>query len=338
MRCAMCGNEAVNGQQFCSVHLGGRSGVAPGASGAFIDPYASFWQRVAGAIIDNIIFVLAGALISALAAAASSPMLIPLAWLLVYIGYYAGFESSSLQATPGKLAMDIKVTTLQGERIGFGRALGRLLGKLLNSLILGLGYLMPLFTEYRQGLHDKVAGTLVVRKRLDAEEIAEAGPAPRTSGGTIAAVIILVVFGGIFMVGILAAISIPAYQDYTIRSQVTEGLNASLPYRAAIEQANAEGKALTEISTDTLSVPTQSLRYVSNVTVAGGQIKIVYGGQAHRAISDKTLLIVPAAHPDGRITWVCGYHSPPPDAMVTAVGAGQETTILTKYLPTLCRR
>ena len=78
--------------------------------------------------------------------------------------YFAGLESSSKQATPGKMAMGIQVTDLNGHRISFGRATARYLGKILSSMILMIGYLMVLFTARKQGLHDLLAGCLVVRR------------------------------------------------------------------------------------------------------------------------------------------------------------------------------
>jgi uncharacterized RDD family membrane protein YckC len=77
--------------------------------------------------------------------------------------YFALLESSSKQATVGKMALGIRVTDLDGRRITFGRATGRHFGKILSGLILGIGFLMAAFTERKQALHDMLAGTLVVR-------------------------------------------------------------------------------------------------------------------------------------------------------------------------------
>ena len=78
--------------------------------------------------------------------------------------YFAAMESSPKQATLGKLALSMKVTSLQGERISFGKATGRYFGKILSALILLIGFLMIAFTEKKQGLHDMLAGTLVANK------------------------------------------------------------------------------------------------------------------------------------------------------------------------------
>lgn len=75
--------------------------------------------------------------------------------------YYACFESSDWQATPGKRLLKLKVMDEAGDQISFGLAVWRYLLKYLSALILGIGYLMILFTEKSQGLHDKIAGTVI---------------------------------------------------------------------------------------------------------------------------------------------------------------------------------
>ena len=78
--------------------------------------------------------------------------------------YFAWFESSNLQATPGKLALGLIVTGLYGERLSFWRALGRNSAKLFSYLTFYLGFLLAAFTERKQALHDMMALTLVLRK------------------------------------------------------------------------------------------------------------------------------------------------------------------------------
>ena len=80
--------------------------------------------------------------------------------LLVWL-YRAGMESSRFQGTLGKLAVQIKVTGLDGNRISLERATGRHFAKVLSAIALGVGYLMVGFTARKQGLHDRLAGTLV---------------------------------------------------------------------------------------------------------------------------------------------------------------------------------
>jgi uncharacterized RDD family membrane protein YckC len=78
--------------------------------------------------------------------------------------YAAGLECSSWQATVGKKWMGMKVTDLQGERLGFLRATGRHAAKYLSALPCFLGFMAALFNSRRRAMHDWLAGTRVVRR------------------------------------------------------------------------------------------------------------------------------------------------------------------------------
>ncbi len=78
--------------------------------------------------------------------------------------YFAFMESSSKQATFGKIIVGIIVTDLDGNRISFAKATGRYFGKFLSGFILGIGYLLAAFTEKKQALHDIISSCLVVDK------------------------------------------------------------------------------------------------------------------------------------------------------------------------------
>jgi uncharacterized RDD family membrane protein YckC len=88
-----------------------------------------------------------------------------LAVMIVGWLYYALMESSVNQATLGKMALGIKVTDLDGNRISFGRATGRYFGKIVSGMILYIGFIMAGFTEKKQALHDIMASCLVVNKQ-----------------------------------------------------------------------------------------------------------------------------------------------------------------------------
>jgi uncharacterized RDD family membrane protein YckC len=100
-------------------------------------------------------------LIGAIIAAVGSIVLIVYA---ISLFYYAIMESSKAQASLGKMALGIKVTDLDGNRISFGKAFLRAIGKLISSSIMLIGYIMAAFTEKKQGLHDIIASTIVVKK------------------------------------------------------------------------------------------------------------------------------------------------------------------------------
>jgi uncharacterized RDD family membrane protein YckC len=76
--------------------------------------------------------------------------------------YYAGFESSRSQATPGKVLIHAQVTDLEGSRVSYARATIRFFAKFISLVIFFIGFIMIGFTKKKQGLHDKIAGCLVL--------------------------------------------------------------------------------------------------------------------------------------------------------------------------------
>lgn len=88
-------------------------------------------------------------------------------WILattIQILYFSFMESSKNQATIGKMAVGIKVTDMNGDRLDFTKAFLRNLCKLISNFTMAIGYIMAGFTEKRQALHDLIAGALVVKK------------------------------------------------------------------------------------------------------------------------------------------------------------------------------
>ena len=135
--------------------------------------YAGFWKRFAAAFIDLLIAAVIGGFagpIVGLLYAASTGTVVGIEFVGQIVGtlvgwiYFSSFESSAKQATLGKMALGIKVTNIDGTRIGFGKATLRHFGKIVSLLTLFIGYVMVAFTEKKQGLHDKMAGCLVVNK------------------------------------------------------------------------------------------------------------------------------------------------------------------------------
>ncbi len=103
--------------------------------------------------------------------------------------YFAVFESSPRQATPGKMMLGLFVTDIHGRRITFARALGRTLSKIPSKMLCWMGYIMALFTARNQALHDLIADTLVLEPDYPAPAIASppatppAGPAAPAPAG-----------------------------------------------------------------------------------------------------------------------------------------------------------
>ncbi len=140
--------------------------------------YAGFWRRWAAWTLDMVIvgyfsnyfyfaflgqlqmhYELDGDLMIVIARIYQVVFALSLGW-----AYFAGMESSPLQATVGKLAVGLFVTQENGEGISFGQASGRFFGKIVSSLILCIGFMMAGWTSRKQALHDIMAGTFVHRK------------------------------------------------------------------------------------------------------------------------------------------------------------------------------
>ncbi|HEU5337034.1 MAG TPA: RDD family protein [Terriglobales bacterium] len=142
--------------------------------------YGGFWIRFVAVIIDALImgivvWPVAGILGLMVGVAGGSVQMpdvgihlvrgVVAGALFLFAGwiYEASLESSSKQATVGKMALGLKVTDEQGRRISFGRATARYFSKILSRMTLMIGYIMAGFTARKQALHDLIAGTLVVR-------------------------------------------------------------------------------------------------------------------------------------------------------------------------------
>lgn len=161
--------------------------------------------------------------------------------------YFSLMESSSNQASVGKMALGIKVVDSQGTRLTFGHALGRWFSAALSYLTLYIGFFIAGFTERKQALHDLVVGTYVVDKWAYTEhpERQQRG----LSGCLIAFLVVVVLFGGIAVLGIVAAIALPAYHDYTARAHASGATAVASTLKAEVAKSfQASGECPTNAS------------------------------------------------------------------------------------------
>jgi type IV pilus assembly protein PilA len=147
------------------------------------------------------------------------------------------------------------------------------------------------------------------------------------------------------IIGILAAIAIPAYQDYTVRSKVTEGLNLASSAKVAV----AEGYQSNDMdgvlaSANAWNNNFTSTKYVDDVAIAGdsGIITITYGNGAAQ-VATNTLRLAPfinsnalVSNMTGNIDWACVSESQGTATArgLTGTAAG---TVAARYVPTECK-
>ena len=139
------------------------------------------------------------------------------------------------------------------------------------------------------------------------------------------------------IIGILAAIAIPAYQDYVIRSQVTEGLAMASSVKASVAEyyadrgtwpANAAALGITSLPKG---------KYVTSIAVTTGQITINFGADANSAINPDTLFLTPGATVNGDIVWRCGNRAVTTSATWAVAVSGTDGSLEGKYRPSNCR-
>jgi uncharacterized RDD family membrane protein YckC len=164
-----------------------REGVAiPGAAGNMPGPfgYAGFWSRLCAKFLDGLITGVIGAIFNALTAflifgtgnyfgvsrsEAGTTQLLLFQAITTPVGIiigliYAWFFISRYQATPGKMALGMKIVRADGSRLTTGRIIGRYFAEILSGLLtLGIGYIMAGFDEEKRSLHDRICDTRVIR-------------------------------------------------------------------------------------------------------------------------------------------------------------------------------
>lgn len=143
------------------------------------------------------------------------------------------------------------------------------------------------------------------------------------------------------IIGILAAIAIPAYQDYTVRAQVSEGLTLASAVKASIAERFADTGVWPADLAALGITSAPSGKYVGSVTVAAGTISIVYDGvQANTnalPAGSNQLDLRPTISPNGDVIWNCGYKPETGGDPTSGASTANGTTLEGKYLPSNCR-
>ena len=140
------------------------------------------------------------------------------------------------------------------------------------------------------------------------------------------------------IIGILAAIAIPAYQNYTIRAQVTEGLTLADGWKTAIAEYYANTGTWPTTANLTSAGQVQSQGKYETVTANSGTITITYGGTAvNQKISGSILGLTAYTNANNDVLWQCGNSAAPSGASVASgATANGGTNIAAQYLPTSC--
>ena len=141
------------------------------------------------------------------------------------------------------------------------------------------------------------------------------------------------------IIGILAAIAIPAYQDYLIRSQVSEGLTMAAAAKAGVSEYYAnKGDWPSDNSAAGMGSATSIQgKYVQSITVNDGGIQVKYGNEVNTKLMSATVGLTPGFSANGDVIWKCGTSGTPSGWSGTQTATSANTSVAGKYLPSSCR-
>ena len=146
----------------------------------------------------------------------------------------------------------------------------------------------------------------------------------------------------IAIIGILASLAISAYQTYTVRAQVAEGLNMAMGAKdPVVDSFNDTGVApadRTEAGMSPVATDTRG-KFVSQVDIINGRVEVTFGHDVHTDAFGTKLTVTPYLSAGGSFLWRCGYAPEPADSTLMPDGEPHDdtTTIDARYLPSTCR-
>ena len=146
------------------------------------------------------------------------------------------------------------------------------------------------------------------------------------------------------IIGILASLAISAYQTYTVRAQVAEGIQMAAGAKAPVIDAfNMDGEppaGRTEAGMSPNPFDTKG-KYVASVDIEDGRVDVTFGYDAHVEISGETISFTPYMSGSGSFVWRCGSAPAPANAVLLSGGGTesehQDPTVAERYLPSSCR-
>ena len=143
------------------------------------------------------------------------------------------------------------------------------------------------------------------------------------------------------IIGILASLAVSAYQTYTVRAQISEGLQMAAGAKVPIvdEYTNSGVAPIDRAAAGMSPNPTDTRgAYVSQVDVVNGRVDVMFSGpRSHQAIIGKTVSLTPYVTPGNTIVWRCGNASVPGGALLQNGENHLPATVEPRYLPSSCR-
>lgn len=262
--------------------------------------YAGFGRRYVAVMLDVfIIFVpllVVGALLTgaigirldeqsnwSIASGVAAVCFVILFWI-----YNAVQISGSHRSTWGMRALLVQVVDANTlTRVEFAKVTRRYFVSLISALLFFVGYLIQPFTKRRQALHDIVADTIVLASgKLSA-----------------AAVAVLTVVGiAIPLTGVVAAVALPVYQEYVLRTEIGEALDIGEGAKKAVETYYRTNRSVpATLAAANAPQPPARARYQLSLDPASGLIIIKFDP----LLSDKTIMYAPGLDPHGDLSLLC---------------------------------
>ena len=303
MICAKCGTNNLYTATECSAC---GTSLAPVEMTELV--YAGFWKRFAALFVDGLLVGFASILLMVvlgLLLGMQSSLMTVLYYLFMFglsAYYFVSMEAGPNSATLGKRWLKLRVLDVDGNRLNTSRAFVRWLAHGISNITLYIGYLIQPFTERKQALHDIISSTIVVDDEPDG-----------SSTGLIVALIagtILI----IIVIGILAAVAIPAYSGYVAKAHVAQAYPQATAATQVLDQyfvANSKlPDTVAEANLPAYASDAATLRYETQT----GQV-IVEFSPGQGVLAGRHLYFTPTLLIDNTLEWKCSSKDIKPELL-----------------------